>query len=127
MRASNRRVVGHIPTKLAALGFDLDPWLALPDEERPWPPPLAPGAALFRDDAERTRLAVLEHERWMADRRLNGWRQGATRDNARKIHTDFVPFDDLSETVKGFDYAVVDCLDSYLPRRPGGLERLPAG
>ena len=123
LRASNRRLVSHIPAKLATLGFDLEPWLALPDEDRPWPPALAPGAALFRDAAERTGLAVLEHERWMADRRLNGWRQGERRDNARKIHTDFVPFDDLSETIKAFDYAVVDWLDTYLPRRPGGLDR----
>lgn len=123
MRASNRRVVSHIPAKLATLGFDLEPWLALPDEERPWPPALAPGVALFRSGAERTRLAVLEHERWMADRRLNGWRQGETRDEARKVHTDLIAFDDLSERTKAFDYAVVDWLDCYLPRRPGGLER----
>src|SRR5205814_1982099 len=53
MRVSNRRVVSHIPAKLASVGFDLEPWLAVPDEERPWPPPLAPGALLFRDEAER--------------------------------------------------------------------------
>jgi hypothetical protein len=78
---------------------------------------------LFRNPAERTRLAILEHERWMADRRLSGWRLREARDNARKIHTDLVPFEDLSEAVKGFDYAVIDWLDSYLPRRPGGLDR----
>jgi hypothetical protein len=126
MRASNRRVVNHIPAKLATLGFDLEPWLAVPDERRPWPPPLAPGETLFRDQAERRRLAVLEHERWMADRRLNGWRYGKTRDNARKIHPDLVPFDDLPGAVQAFDYAVVDWLDADLPRRPGGLTRPPA-
>ena len=94
MRASNRRVMSHIPAKLATLGFDLEPRLATPDEERPRPPPIAPGAPLFRDSAERTRLARLEHERWMTDRRLSGWRQGRRRDNARRIHTDFAPFDD---------------------------------
>ncbi len=123
MRVSNRRVVSHIPAKLASLGFDLEPWLATPDADRPWPPPLAPGAVLFRDDAERTRMAALEHERWMADRRLNGWRQGHGRDNARKLHTNFVAFDELSETIKSYDYQVVDWLDSFLPRRPGGLQR----
>jgi hypothetical protein len=127
MRASNRRVVSHIPAKLATLGFDLEPWLALPDEDRPWPPPLAPGAALFRDAAERTRMAILEHERWMADRRLNGWRQGDSRDNARKIHTDFMDFHALSDGVKAFDYQVVDWLAAFLPRQPGGLERAARG
>ncbi len=123
MRVSNRRVVSHIPAKLASLGFDLEPWLATPDADRPWPPPLSPGAILFRDDVERTRMAALEHERWMADRRLNGWRQGHKRDNARKLHTDLVAFDELSEAVKSYDYQVVDWMDSFLPRRPGGLQR----
>ncbi len=123
MRVSNRRVVSHIPAKLATLGFDLEPWLATPDDHRPWPPPLAPGVILFRDDVERTRMAMLEHERWMADRRLNGWRPGLRRDNARKLHTDFVAFEELSEAIKSYDYQVVDWMDSFLPRRPGGLER----
>ena len=123
MRASNRRVVSHIPAKLATLGFDLEPWLALPDEQRPWPPPIASGVPLFRDAAERTRLAILEHERWMTARRLSGWRQGHRRDNARKIHTDFVAFDDLPEAVRALDYQVVDWMDGYLPRRAGGLDR----
>ena len=123
MRVSNRRVVSHIPAKLATVGFDLEPWLALPDEDRTWPPALAPGETLFRNAAERTSLALLEHERWMADRRLNGWRQGHRRDNARKIHTNFLPFDALSEAVKSYDYQVVDWMDGFLPRRPGGLGR----
>ena len=123
MRVSNRRVVSHIPAKLATLGFDLEPWLATPDADRPWPPPLEPGVILFRDDVERTRMATLEHERWMADRRLNGWRQGHKRDNARKLHTNFVAFDDLPEALKAYDYQVVDWMDSFLPRRPGGLQR----
>lgn len=125
LRVSNRRVASHIPAKLATMGFDLEPWLALPDESRPWPPPLAPGERLCRDDADRTRLAALEHERWIMDRRLNGWRQGKTRDNSRKIHTDFVPFAELSETVRSYDYQVIDWMDRFLPRRPGGLVRRP--
>lgn len=46
------------------------------------------------------------------------------RDNARKIHTDLVPFDDLSEAIKGLDYAVIDWLDCHLARRPSGLDSL---
>jgi hypothetical protein len=59
----------------------------------------------------------------MTDRRLSGWRQGHRRDNARKIHTDFVAFDDLPEAVRALDYQVVDWMDGYLPRRAGGLDR----
>ena len=123
LRVSNRRVASHIPAKLATLGFDLEPWLALPDEERPWPPAISPDEPLIRDGAERTRLAALEHERWMMDRRLNGWRQGDARDNDRKVHTDFVPFSELSETVRSYDYQVIDWMDRFLPRRHGGLMR----
>lgn len=123
MRISNRRVISHIPAKLATLGFNLEPWLAMADDERPWPPALRPGVSLFRDDADRTQIAILEHERWMADRRLNGWRQGPARNNTRKIHTDFVPFEELSEKVKSYDYRVVDWMNEFLPRRADGLDR----
>ncbi|HEY5072225.1 MAG TPA: RyR domain-containing protein [Caulobacteraceae bacterium] len=123
MRISNRRVVSHVPAKLASLGFDLEPWLAMPDEARPWPPALAPDEPLYRGEADRRLIAVLEHRRWTADRRVNGWRYGPTRDNSRKIHPDIVPFDELPKEVQTFDFGVAEWMDAYLPRRPGGLTR----
>ena len=123
MRVSNRRVVSHVPAKLASLGFDLEPWLRLTENERTWPMALDPEEPLYRDEADRRATAMLEHRRWAADRQLNGWRYGAVRDNARKHHPDLIPFDDLSQDIQDHDYRVVDWLDGYLPRAKGGLKR----
>jgi hypothetical protein len=123
MRISNRRVVSHVPAKLASLGFDLEPWLRLPEDSRPWPPTLDAADPLYRDEADRRATAVLEHRRWAADRQLNGWRFGAVRDDRRKHHPDLIPFDDLSEEIQAHDYKIVDWLDTYLPRKAGGLKR----
>ena len=125
LRVSNRRVVSHIPAKLASLGFDLEPWLTLPEGQRRWPPRPAAGERLFRDEADRLAAARLEHERWMADRRVNGWRYGPKRDNERKIQPYLIPFDDLPEAVQAYDYAVVDWLGRYLEGQgeAGALKR----
>jgi hypothetical protein len=48
-------------------------------------------------------LACSEHQRWMAEKIMAGWRSGATRDNTRKIHPDILPYDRLSEEVKEKD------------------------
>jgi hypothetical protein len=116
-------VVAHVPAKLASLGFDLEPWLQLPEESRPWPMPLDPAEPLFRDEVDRRATAVLEHRRWAADRQLNGWRFGAVRDDRRKHHPDLIPFDELSEAIQAHDYKIADWLDTYLPREAGGLRR----
>lgn len=122
MRASNRRVITHIPAKLASMGFDLEPLLLEPLERRLELPALHPDHPLFRGDNDRQICAELEHRRWMADRQLSGWRLGA-RDNRRKYHPDLVPFEALSDAVQAFDYGVNDWLDLILPRRPDGLKR----
>ena len=48
-------------------------------------------------------LAICEHQRWMAEKVMNGWRGGKPRDNARRIHPDIAPFMELSEAVKEKD------------------------
>ena len=123
MRVSNRRVVSHVPAKLASLGFDLEPWLRLPEGSRPWPPPLDPAEPLYRDEAERRATAMLEHRRWAADRQLNGWRYAPVRDNRRKHHPDLIPFDDLDQSIQDHDYKIADWLGDFLPRKAGGLKR----
>ncbi len=121
-RISNQRAVAHMYAKLFESGFDLRPWLAA---HNPWTelPTLAKGETLWRDAAQRTRLAELEHERWIADRRMSGWVGGAQRDNARKIHDNIVPFEALSDELKAYDYKFVDLLDKVLKRSKDGLKR----
>jgi len=121
-RVSNRRAVAHIYAKLFEAGFDLRPWMAVHDV---WSelPALAPDEKLWRDDAEYERLAELEHERWIADRRLSGWSYGTPRDNERRLHPDIVPFARLSKTIQDYDRKFIDLLAKVLKTAPDGLRR----
>jgi hypothetical protein len=105
-RESNRRLVTHLPAKLASAGFDLESWLG------DHPSLAANGRRLdapdFAADPELLeRLAILEHDRWMMERRLGGWRAGKARDNLRRIHPDLKPFDDLTEHSKQYDREMI--------------------
>jgi hypothetical protein len=53
--------------------------------------------------AEIEELAKHEHARWCEERRSQGWRHGAPRDDARKIHPDLVDWPDLRESSKEFN------------------------
>ena len=73
-------------------------------------------------DLLRTRLAQLEHERWVAYSKLHGWqimphaqRNGKTKDIVHKLHTDICHWNHIREWSKDdqmktrfYDYKVVD-------------------
>lgn len=73
-------------------------------------------------DLLRTRLAQLEHERWIAYSKLHGWqilphalRKGKTKDVKHKLHTDICHWNDIrswskdeQEETRSYDYKVVD-------------------
>jgi len=122
-RISNRRIIRHIPAKLSSLGFDLEPWLSMPEDKRPIIPNLAPGEKLVRNEEERLSLARLEHQRWMNDRIVNGWRYGPVRSDRQKFHPDLLDYDDLSHHIKGFDFGVIDWLSELIKTKKGGLRR----
>ena len=121
-RKSNQRAVGHIYAKLFDVGFNLRDWLK---SHNSWThlPTLAKGEILWRDEAERTRLAELEHDRWMLDRRLSGWKHGEMRDNVSKTHDNLLAFGELSEEVKSYDYLFIDLLNKILKRSQDGMKR----
>jgi hypothetical protein len=121
-RVANRRAVAHIYAKLFDAGFDIRPWF---EWANVWhdAPALAPGERLFRDEAERSRLAELEHERWCAERRMQGWKYGPERIEAAKIHDCLVPYAQLSAEVQGYDLTFTDYLDKTLRRVERGVRR----
>ncbi|HYF57016.1 MAG TPA: RyR domain-containing protein, partial [Salinarimonas sp.] len=94
LRRANRRAAAHVHAKLWTLGFDAD--RAEPGErpvvqaaERSALADLAragddPGSALAR-------LASLEHDRWVTERVLDGWRPGPGFNHQRRIHPMLVP------------------------------------
>ena len=48
-------------------------------------------------------LSKMEHHRWAAHMSLNGWRYGSVRDDKKKIHTDLIEYEKLSEEIKQYD------------------------
>ena len=52
-------------------------------------------------------LAIGEHLRWEASHLAAGYRLGAKKEEDRMIHTDLVPYENLSEVAKHYDWIVV--------------------
>ncbi len=102
MRESNRRLMIHLPAKLASAGVDLSHRIGAGLPEGGFHIP-----DLRQKPVLLEQLAALEHERWMAERRLSGWQHGPERDNLRRRHPDLVPYDQLPEASKRFAREIV--------------------
>jgi hypothetical protein len=105
-RVQNFAQACHAHTKLAAAGVQV----------RDLP------AALDKVDIEP--LARMEHERWMACQRLEGWVFGPVRNDALRIHDNLVAYDDLPEPVKQSDRRAVRNICELLPQLREELEIL---
>jgi hypothetical protein len=55
----------------------------------------------FKDDVEH--MAELEHGRWNVERLRDGWRYGAPRDDAKKLHNCLVAWKDLPDDIRQYD------------------------
>lgn len=89
-RAANRAVADSALIKLWDMG---------------WKPALGAKGTLEPpiDPALLTRLAEVEHARWVAERLMSGWRPGAERNNRLMVHPNIVAWDQLSDDVKKRD------------------------
>ncbi|MFC7290370.1 RyR domain-containing protein [Hirschia litorea] len=110
-RVSNRRVAAHMRATLDSAGFNLETWLeeGTSDGQPHSCVDLPRSIQVFdMDDVEELeRLARLQHERWMLDRLLNGWRLGRLRDNNMRLHNHLVDYGQLDDSVKEQDRAMV--------------------
>lgn len=106
-RRSNRRAGEHIWTKLAAAGYRLD-------DDHSGLPQLADGGHALEEKGFVQAIARLEHERWTADRVLDGWRYALVRDNLSRHHPMLKPYDDLPESEKQKDADQVAFLKEIL-------------
>jgi hypothetical protein len=61
-------------------------------------------------------LAILEHERWIEERRAGGWTYGKVKDTAKKITPYLVPYHQLSEDIKEKDRDVIRNIPALLDR-----------
>jgi RyR domain len=106
-RQSSRRAADHVPAKLAsagcfvpggpvALSIDTDQIVASPLLEA---------------------LAELEHDAWMSERKLEGWRPGSVRDDRSRTHNLLVPYEELLDETKELDRDQIrTLLTKTLPR-----------
>ena len=118
---SNTDNAYHIPTKLLSIGYKI----------RPVQKGFKPVTLHLNDDEVET-MARLEHIRWSWDKRLNGWIYGSIKDNTNKIHSDLLPYEDLSEFEKEKDREFVRLIPALLqdikyevyPINPGRIKKL---
>jgi hypothetical protein len=103
-RQATRDAVAHIPAKMASAGVDPALWRGVSG-----PPRLSRDIHLFADAQACERLAELEHERWEAQRRMDGWRHAdlPKKDEQRRLHPDLIPYAQLSDATKAFDRTIV--------------------
>ncbi len=91
-RRADRHAADHIPAKLWSLGLATerqfsDSFLAV---DKGW-------QTQWTAEGSRTEgLERIEHERWIADRVMEGWRYSPARDDDLRLHNDLVPFDSVS-------------------------------
>lgn len=104
LRESNRRQGDHIGIKLRAVGCGIAP---LTDWD----------AELFGFTPEEVeKLAVMEHDRWIEERRLDGWKYGEKKDIKKKTTPYLVPYNQLSEDIKEYDRNTVRALPVFLAK-----------
>ncbi len=101
LKDSNRQQADHIDIKLHALGFErVDAADPRPAVERLGP-----------DEIEL--LAEVEHNRWNAERWLQGWTLGPS-DKPKKVTPYLVPWGDLPDDIKPFDRTTVSKIPDFL-------------
>lgn len=113
LQESNRDQARDIPRKLQALGYRIEPLDGGDLGER---------VTAFSPD-ELEYLAYLEHRRWMDERLRAGWVHGPVRDDARRIHPDLVPYDELTEASRELDRSAVGEIISILEIAGMGVYR----
>jgi hypothetical protein len=105
LRESNRHNADHVLVKLAAIDCGIEV--------------LTNAAALnFRfSDAEVEKAAIIEHDRWCAERLQQGWKYApGDKDIEKKISPYLVPWEKLTEDIKEYDRNVIRGLPMSLAR-----------
>lgn len=113
-RISNRSSADHIPIKARALGFRIASLGAGSG---------TPGERItdFRDKVEM--LARLEHARWYANHRLDGWNYHPVRDDNLRRHNMLKPWDELKAEDRHIDVHMVASASDALEKAGLGIYR----
>ena len=101
-RDSNRQAADHIPIKVRALGYHLEPMTR--DKTR----------IVGFEDSEIDLLAQMEHTRWCAERYLAGWTYGATTDRKTKANRCLTEWNKLLPEEQEKDPEQINAISSAL-------------
>ena len=52
-------------------------------------------------------LSILEHDRWVTERKASGWVYGETKDSANRISPYIAPWGAIPESIKEYDREAV--------------------
>ncbi len=109
-KEQNRQNVRDIANKLSLAGYVMRPARS---HEHPYN---FPG-----DDLEM--LSELEHERWMKDKLIAGWKGAPKTDKGKKLHKDLVPWAELPEKEKEKDREMVRGIPAILAKAGFAVEK----
>jgi hypothetical protein len=109
-RESNRQQADHLPVKLRAVNCEYR--LYELGEAR-----VSEGFRFTQEEIET--MAIMEHNRWNAERWLGGWRRGQT-DKGQRVTPYLVEWEELPEEVKKYDRDAVRSISNLVKvfRRP---------
>jgi hypothetical protein len=105
LKQSNLAQAHDIPNKLALVGMRL----------------AQPGQPLVLSQEQRELLAEAEHGRWNLERLSAGWQSGQ-RQLSRSLTPYLVPWAQLDEAVRTFDFDAVDDIAPALAEAGWGVE-----
>jgi len=94
LRRANREQAKDIGRKLRELGCALSPRVG-------------PGDEHALEEPEIERLAIMEHQRWVAERAATGWRYAPNRDDARRLHPAMQDWDALRDDMRERNHEAV--------------------
>jgi hypothetical protein len=103
-RESNRQQAVHLHFKLRACGFEIA------DKHDPRP------AVEEFEKSISDGLAIMEHNRWVAERKVNNWRYGTLPDKANRINKNIVDWDKLEPEIRQYDYDAVALIPKLLKK-----------
>jgi len=113
-RRSNISAAMHINVKLRVLGYRLVPKSEAESSDARWPD------ADKISDAVRETIAIIEHNRWMAERLLAGWSLGRREKPENKRRHQFVPWEMLEDGSKDKDFSQIDAVLRICERLTSG-------
>jgi len=103
-RESNRQQAVNMHFKIRACGYEI----TKNDDPRP--------AILTFDPVLFHALSIMEHNRWVAERKVNNWKYGDPSDKPNRINKNIVDWDLLTDEVKGYDEKTVAMIPELLRR-----------